>query len=324
MGDCDVQPTSERLTLEHVGFKLGNVLENLINLIGQKAQEKGLKLRIDLPPDIVRRSLLGDPLRLGQILLNFTSNAVKFSEQGSVTIRVKVAEETPADIMLRFEIQDTGIGISPEDQKRLFTAFEQADGSMTRRYGGTGLGLAICKRLILMMNGKVGVESAEGEGSTFWFTVRFGKSADAVSPEPTFTQDSAEIQLKTRFAGIRILLAEDEPINQEISRGLLEDIGLAVDLAEDGAMAVEMAKQTTYALILMDMQMPNLNGADATRAIRTLPGYAETPILAMTANAFDEDRQFCIDAGMNDHIGKPVDPEMLFETLLKWLERSKG
>jgi CheY-like chemotaxis protein len=227
-----------------------------------------------------------------------------------------------ATVLLRFEIQDTGIGITTAAQEKLFTAFEQADGSMTRKYGGTGLGLAISKRLAEMMGGEVGVASAEGQGSTFWFTARLGKGTDAVPPAPTFAQDTAEARLKAEFTGTRVLLAEDEPINQEVSRGLLEDIGLVVDLAEDGAIALDMAQRTTYALILMDMQMPNLNGVDATKAIRALPGYAHTPILAMTANAFDEDRQVCLDAGMNDHIGKPVDPERLFETLVRWLEKT--
>jgi signal transduction histidine kinase/ActR/RegA family two-component response regulator len=361
---------AERMQLEQVTFKLGGVLENLMSLIGHKVIDKGLKLRVDLTPEVAHLTLLGDPLRLGQILLNLVGNAVKFTAQGSITLRVRQVDDSSqgisanlpssspfkgearrgigsdaaelppipsptlplkgrepgqraapdATVLLRFEVTDTGIGISVEDQKRLFTAFEQADGSMTRKYGGTGLGLAISKRLVKMMGGEVGVESAVGQGSTFWFTVRLGKaSSNAVPSAPTFTQDSAEARLKTQFPGTRILLAEDEPINQEVSRGLLEDVGLAVDLAEDGVQAVELAKRTRYALILMDMQMPNLNGVDATRAIRALPGYAETPILAMTANAFNEDRQVCIDAGMNDHIGKPVDPERLFETLLKWL-----
>jgi CheY-like chemotaxis protein len=243
-----------------------------------------------------------------------------------------MSEETPADVLLRWEVTDTGIGITAKDQKKLFTAFEQADGSMTRKYGGTGLGLAISKRLVNMMGGEVGVESAVGQGSTFWFTVRLDKAPTVngavpaaghfIPSAPTFAQDSAETRLKAQFLGTRVLLAEDEPINQEVSRGLLEDVGLAVDLAEDGVQAVAMAKQNRYALILMDMQMPDLNGVDATRAIRALPGYDKTPILAMTANAFDEDRQVCIEAGMNDHIGKPVDPQLLYETLLKCLVQS--
>ena len=311
---------AERLTLERVSFKLGEVLENLISLLGQKITGKGLKTFIDLAPDVASLTLQGDPLRLGQILLNLTNNALKFTETGSITLRIRLSDDNPADVLLRIEVIDTGIGIAAEDQKRLFTAFEQTDGSMTRKYGGTGLGLAISKRLAHMMGGEIGVESQVGNGSTFWFTARLGKASNnAVPPAPTFSQDSAETRLKAQFPGVRILLAEDEPINQEVSRGLLEDAGLKVDVADDGAIAVALTKQNRYALILMDMQMPNLNGVDATKAIRTLPGYAETPILAMTANAFDEDRRICIDAGMNDYIGKPVEPDVLFETMLKWL-----
>jgi signal transduction histidine kinase/ActR/RegA family two-component response regulator len=313
---------AERLTLEQVSFKLGEILENLMSLITHKAMEKKIKLRVDLPPEVARQTLLGDPLRLGQILLNFAGNSLKFTEQGSVTVRIRVAEENPEDVVLRFEIEDTGIGIADEDQQRLFTAFEQADGSMTRKYGGTGLGLAISKRLAQLMGGTVGMSSQLGTGSTFWFTARLGKTVDAVPPAPTFAKDTMLLRLKTQFAGSRILLAEDEPINQEVSRGLLEDAGLAVDLAEDGARAVDMATLTAYDLILMDMQMPKLNGVDATRAIRALPGHRDIPILAMTANAFAEDRQVCLEAGMNDHIAKPVDPDVLFETLLKWLAQS--
>jgi CheY-like chemotaxis protein len=313
---------AERLTLERISFKLSMVLENLLSLIGQKVTDKGLMLRVNLSPDVSRLTLQGDPLRLGQVLLNLVANALKFTAEGAITVRARMSEESPTDVLLRWEVIDTGIGIAAEDQKRLFTAFEQADGSMTRKYGGTGLGLAISKRLVTMMGGEIGVDSQPGSGSTFWFTVRLGKAPTvngAVSPAPTFSQDSAETRLRTQFSGARILLAEDEPINQEVSRGVLEDVGLAVDLAEDGVQAVELAKQNRYALILMDMQMPHLNGVDAAKAIRALPGYAEIPILAMTANAFDEDRQVCIEAGMNDHIGKPVDPDKLFETLLKWL-----
>ena len=313
---------AERLHLEQTPFKLGSILENLSSLIGQKVSEKGLQLGIDLTPADATLPLQGDPLRLGQILLNLTGNALKFTDQGSVIISVRRAEEQSEEVLLRFEVRDTGIGISADDQKRLFTAFEQADGSMTRRYGGTGLGLAIRKRLTQMMGGQIGVDSQPGNGSTFWFTVRLSKDREPLATEDNPTPYSAEETLKTQYAGTHLLLVEDEPVNQEVSRELLEALGFTVDLANDGIEAVERAKNTDYALILMDVQMPHMNGMDATQAIRALPGRAATPILAMTANAFDEDRQRCIDAGMNDHIGKPVDPEVLFQTLLKWLARA--
>ena len=315
---------ADRLTLEHTHFMLGEVFENITSLIGHKAQEKGLQLFVELAPTLRNQTLNGDPLRLSQILVNLTGNALKFTETGSITLRANITEETPSDIRLRIEVQDTGIGISAEDQTRLFTAFEQADSSMTRKYGGTGLGLAISKRLAKLMEGDIGVESQPGIGSTFWITARFQKSDGISSPAQNSTGNSAEMRLKAEFSGTRILLAEDEPINQEVSRGLLDDVKLLVDLAENGAEALALAQEHNYSLILMDVQMPKMNGIEATQAIRKLPGYAATPILAMTANAFDEDRQACINAGMNDHIGKPVDPDKLFETLYKWLIQAKN
>ena len=312
---------ADRLTLETIRFQFGEVLENLLNLLVHKAEEKQLKLLFDLEPDVSRITFLGDPLRLGQVLLNLTGNALKFTDHGAITVRVRRLDDDPECILLRIEIADTGIGITAEEQKKLFTAFEQADGSMTRKYGGTGLGLAISKRLVHLMGGEIGVDSTPGQGSTFWFTVRLGKSMDTSLQTPTFTPVDARTRLLADFPGTRILLAEDEPINQEVSRMLLEEAGLAVDLTEDGVQALEMAQQNSYPLILLDLQMPRMNGMEAAKAIRVLPGYAHTPILAMTANAFDEDRDACIAAGMNDHIPKPVDPGKLYEILLGWLEK---
>jgi PAS domain S-box-containing protein len=314
---------ADRMVFESVPLQISAVVENLTHTLGHKAAEKGLRLSIDLPANLIRQPLKGDPLRLGQILFNLVGNAIKFTSQGAVSLRVSAVGESSEAMQIRFEVSDTGIGIEPEAQTPLFQSFEQADNSMTRKYGGTGLGLAITKRLVQLMGGEIGIESTVGQGSNFWFIVPIKKSEQsATQVVPSVAELAAGHRLKAEYAGTRVLLAEDEPITQEISRDLLEDLGFVVDLADDGLQAVELAKQNAYALILMDMQMPHMNGVDATKEIRTLPAYAQTPILAMTANAFDDDRQVCLDAGMNDHIAKPVDSDVLCEILLCWLRKS--
>ena len=313
---------AERMVLETVPLQLGQSVEHTFGLLEHGAVQKGLKLNRDLPVDLAGLPLKGDPLRLGQILFNLIGNAIKFTEQGAVRLSVRSVGETPEAVQVRFEVSDTGIGIEPEAVSRLFTSFEQADNSMTRRYGGTGLGLAISKRLVQLMGGEIGVNSVLGQGSTFWFVVPLKKrEVGFILPAPTALGIEAEQRLQNDYAGTCVLLVDDEPIAQEVTRGLLEAVGLIVELADDGQQALSLARQNRYALILMDMQMPVMNGVKATKAIRSDSRNKTTPILAMTANAFEEDRQICLEAGMNDHVAKPVDPQVLFETLLAWLER---
>jgi two-component system sensor histidine kinase/response regulator len=444
-----------KLTVESVEFDLDKVLENVSNLIAEKAEEKGLELIFDIEPSVVSTRLRGDPLRLGQILINFCNNAVKFTEKGNVVIRAQVLETTGVDQLIEFSVSDTGIGMTEAQMRRLFQAFEQADTSTTRKYGGTGLGLAISKRLAELMGGEVGVTSELGKGSTFWFTARLGKGT--VVPRPSllrsdlhgrrvlviddnsqartvlssmllnmaFVADEAasgeqgiemvrqtdqrgepyeiifvdwqmpsldgietskcilaleglsappRIVMVTAYGredvlkqaeetglenvlvkpvtsstlfdtivavlharqepssyveiapsfeiaqtrGTRVLLVEDNEINQEVAIGLLEDAAIKVDLAENGEIAVRMAGETRYDAVLMDMQMPVMDGIEATRVIRSDPRLQDLPIIAMTANAMASDREQCLKAGMNDHIGKPIDPDELFSVLLRW------
>lgn len=448
-----------KLTVENTEFELETVLDTVANLVSEKAASKGLEFVLDVAAD-VPPMLLGDPLRLGQILINYANNAVKFTEHGEIVVRVETLETGDADVLLRFAVRDTGIGLTDEQKARLFVSFQQADTSTTRKYGGTGLGLAIARKLAGLMGGDVGVDSTPGGGSTFWFTARLGLGAGrrallpridlrglrvlVVDDNPqarmvlahmlegmTFRPvmaDGGESALRllreardsdtpfgmvfldwqmpgmdgletarniralapdlpvaivtahgreeifaasegvgvaavlvkpvqpsllfdtvmrllgavhpapraavpppdTRPAmldgvrGARVLLVEDNELNREVALGLLAEAGLAPDAAEDGAQAVRMVSEGAYDLVLMDVQMPVMDGYEATRTIRRTLGADSLPIVAMTANAMQGDREACLAAGMNDHVAKPIDPDDLFAALIRWLPRRGG
>ena len=444
-----------KLTVETVDFHLDRLLENVATLVTDKATHKGLELTFDVHPE-VPRALRGDPLRIGQIVINYANNAVKFTEQGEIVIRVRTEEESGDDLRVRFEVRDTGIGLTPEQQRMLFQSFQQADASTSRKYGGTGLGLAISKRLAELMGGAVGVESTVGQGSTFWFTVRLGRGTEAarpLQPSPdlrdrralvvddsstardvlagmlaymTFRVDTVArgedalvrvaeadasgepydvvfldwsmpggidgietarrmdaLPLKTQprrvmvtaygrtevlreageagiqatlvkpvspsllfdivieafgatrtatsavpvavampdlapLKGLKVLLVEDNELNQLVATQLLINAGLEVEVAENGQIAIEQVGRKSYDLVLMDMQMPVMGGEEATSRIRQQFPKGTLAILAMTANAMAGDRERCLAAGMDDHIAKPIEPSILFSKLLQW------
>jgi PAS domain S-box-containing protein len=316
-----------RVELELLDFTLEALMRNLASQLGEAAGAKGLVLEFEIAPEL-RRSLRGDPLRLEQVLLNFTSNAIKFSEHGQVHVRAHPVRSLGADTLVRFEVQDHGIGIAPDELPRLFAPFHQADPSTTRLYGGTGLGLVISKQLAELMDGEVGVESAPGKGSTFWFTARLGSPGNATAPRAATlaAAPAPAVGGPGSLAGSTILLVEDNAFNQQVARELLEDAGAKVVVAGNGseALALMHAREegAAFDCVLMDVQMPVMDGFEATRRIRADARLRDTRVIAMTANAGLEDQARCLAAGMDEFVTKPVAPEALVATVARALGRS--
>jgi PAS domain S-box-containing protein len=322
-----------RVELELLDFTLDALMRNLASQLGEAAGAKGLALEFEIAPAL-RRPLRGDPLRLEQVLLNFTSNAIKFSEHGQIQLRALAVRTSGLETLVRFEVQDFGIGIEPDELPRLFAPFHQADPSTTRRYGGTGLGLVISKQLAELMGGEVGVESTPGKGSTFWFTARLASAGDtaaaqrvpapAVVPAPSAPAGSPE--RPRALAGSSILLVEDNAFNQQVARELLEDAGATVVVAGNGSEALALMhgreESAPFDCVLMDVQMPVMDGFEATRRIRADARLKDTRVIAMTANAGLEDQARCLAAGMDEFVTKPVAPENLVATVARALGRN--
>ncbi|MEI8395333.1 MAG: ATP-binding protein, partial [Rhodospirillaceae bacterium] len=307
-----------KLDMEQIGFDLRAVIDSVVGISAILARKKRLVLSYSLA-EAVPVHLIGDPLRLKQVLLNLVNNALKFTERGEVVLSVTATTQRPRTVVLNFAVRDTGIGLSPEQQSKLFQAFSQGDSTMTRRFGGTGLGLAICRGISERMGGTLNVTSRPGVGSIFTFTALFelGEVTEIV-PNPV----QPALRGVDSLSGVRVLLAEDSPINQEIVVALLREVGVTVDVADNGRKAVEMVLHGSnlYDAVLMDIQMPEMDGLRATELIREQVPSEILPILALTAHALPRDRHMCLAAGMDDYITKPIDPKGLIPMLLRWIK----
>ncbi|HLJ21716.1 MAG TPA: ATP-binding protein, partial [Stellaceae bacterium] len=301
-----------RMALESTVFRFSDVVTSAVDLLRAKAVEKGLALGAVIDPGIAQ-NFIGDPTRIRQVLVNLIGNALKFTDKGSVAVSAHYVPDADGTPTVRVEVRDTGIGISAEAQKSLFQTFTQADGTITRRFGGTGLGLAISKQLVELMGGKIGLESTPGEGSLFWFTLSPRRTALAAEDSPHTARSGTDL------TGYRVLLVEDVEINRLIAREALRRMGCGVEMAEDGARAVEMALAADYDLVLMDIQMPRMDGVEAARRIRAAGGpRSRVPIVALTAHAMASERESYLAAGLDDYLSKPFKPAALREIVARW------
>lgn len=304
---------SGKVDLQVAAFELAALLQQVSAVVADQCAAKGLRYSVTVDPSLPTW-FMGDVVRLRQALLNFVNNAVKFTRHGGVAVSVSRRSTEGGDVVLRFEVKDTGIGITPEQQSRLFRPFEQADGSLTRKYGGTGLGLAITKKLAENMGGEAGLASVPGQGSTFWFTARLKPTARQKDEAAA----AAVENLKAR-AGARVLVVDDNRTNADMVATLLRRAGLKAEIAHDGASGIDKTLAGGFDLVLMDMQMPDMDGLEATRRIRAQPAPRFVPIVAMTANALASDRERCLEAGMSDHLAKPFGLTDLWSLLARWL-----
>ena len=308
---------SGKFAIVHADFSLEQVIDSALAMIRQKAEDKGLALAVSIAPPL-HGPLVGDALRIRQILLNYLGNAVKFTETGTITCRAVALAESGGQITLRIEIEDSGKGIEAGRLAQLFQPFEQAEAGIALNCG-TGLGLAVTRRLAELMGGSAGATSEPGRGSRFWFTVQLKRGEPTAHTDSTDLAATALHALKACCANARVLVVEDEPINLAVMLALLQSAFHHTHFAKDSEGAIKLAQHTRFDLILMDMQLPGLDGAAASRQIRALPLNATTPIIAITANACEKDRQACLAAGMSDFLTKPVSPERLYSAARRWL-----
>jgi CheY-like chemotaxis protein/HPt (histidine-containing phosphotransfer) domain-containing protein len=303
---------ARQFSIETAPLRIAALVDHVYSMTAERAQAKGLQFECTVDRDLRDLVLLGDFVRMGQVLLNFVGNAIKFTAQGRIGLSARRVREERGGVVVRFEVADTGIGIDAEALPRIFEPFEQVEASTTRKFGGAGLGLPISRQLALLMGGEVGVESRAGAGSTFWFEL-------ALAPGSALAPGASRTPIPALHTEARVLLVEDNEVNRELAEQLLHRAGLAVDVAHDGEEAESMVAAGDYDLVLMDLQMPRLGGVEASRRIRAQPRPRHLAIVALTANAGPEDRLACADAGVDDFIAKPVDPATLYAVLARWI-----